>query len=1656
MPIQESSFFLNLAKELSYNIKVPLLLSLFLETLNQGQIISLFLFVRFPSSENIFTWFERFRTILLMPSFFELSDHFNSGYWTRSIWICFVTYIFLYTLALAVVGVLIKKQKQILLISKVLTILSLVHSRLLFFPMGIFFLQVIQFSINNQDFFANIGVLGLSWGCSVINFVLALVKEFLCYRIDKDKNSYGSKTNFQQKATVLFKGTSIMLFLSYTGTQLTFRAIIITGIIYCIVSIYMLYSRIPYYNLTLMQYAYTLASFVLSFALFALLNTINISDKIAIPVLFVSIPFLAIFLRSKQKILFEKILSGDFGTAERAIHLPILLKKYTTKYDTLILARKMFPLESIYFYSFLELNVQGYDSMKATKAQELINQDFYISLIRKCSVSSINYRKSEAFLLYMSKILIKKLGNTFQALTFMEEARAANSSIPVRVSIENLYISLKKVFATRKPDSENSLDLSSYFNHREELNLLKRDIRLEIQHHLDFWKEISADEINAKTIIDLADTIEDVYTKIKRRWYRNAIDFQNTYPTSMLLYGFYLDLVRDLPQESIPIIQKFASQEQNFGLKKQVDLVSETSALLIVSIERNTLGLVVDVSDTVQSVFGFSREMLLGMKINQLMPNFIATQHDKFLQRYTQVSKAQENQKVVTFAKTGNGELKEVHHELRIYPYLDRGVNLIAHVKQVIDDEEQIIITTHEGTITECSKSLQTTLKIYGMNLEDINIQEICPTFLKINCAFNTLYGNKVPGIAGDTEPNKDTQKGIVKQNTNYDELTSLMTSPMISKRDSVFTKRDSVFTKRDSAFMASPKSPLNKREDSAFMLSQPYSPHNTSSRLLPNFPKLTTEDYIPLQPSALDIVGKVQLNKKEVDYICERYQAGEKLKFYSYRKDRVQKGGELSLTVTITPHIFEGKIYKIIKVIKSNDVVDLSKRNQANIFKRRKLEGFSDSKDDSSGSSRKSDKSSESEIAEEFLSPERSRRHKKTHLDMIEYRKQEREAAKLVTEREGIVRGKKKKNILQLINTKNNRQNVLVKQNFTDRGSSQASYAYLGFKARKGLNNLFNTTKIHPLTRLSICGVYFVLLGIIASTFINFSFNHKSLNEVQVGVDVINIAGQRLNKAIVAWEWMLMFYSRLLGLRPLFSVYGYSRKYIYNLTRTMSELNRKLMTKLDSIDNEDIVQEFVVENIKFYDYPEDTISLLDSFTASNKIILPNLFIGNYSDTDAKLVKRPEFIFCTNNTANDYLVKSEGISKGVFNTVSNRLIRNTSQSLEIVLLEHVGIVLLIFSLILVAIVILRSYSKVFQATTRINNNSIKQRIEHIKNFEEIMREIESQAQTSNQNFALTNFNEKFHPKTKQKQKLKKEYSIKSYSRRSLFLNLSRYIIISILLLLIVSGIFLGLFFQSSSSFKTLGKINEQVYLIDKLKYQSVVVLANFYFCIIYQNATQMLIRNEPPLIQLDKNLNSFSQVNEQLLNIFLNKEGEIGDSFINGLLRGKLCDYLSPSMRSNCEIATEGNALGLLGINAKSLTKASQYIDLYKSNPTTENAKQLLKPYYDLSVALDLVMDATYDLLISHILSGFYIEVSALQRANLLLSLGATIIIVIAGIALQTISIRKFISLDTSQRRIFKVFTYSAFTQNKALDFLLRTEFKHEIQEIGNIALSSA
>ncbi len=226
-----------------------------------------------------------------------------------------------------------------------LSLLSLVHSRVLFYPFHFFYLQIINNKSDDEteinEFVTSKIVIAFTAIMMIINFSFALAKELFFFQVIKSKNAYCAKNNSHSSLLFFYKALLPILMVFISDGQGKSILIAVISIALSLVALSNIYIRLPFYKISLLKCSYTLLSLNLTISILG--SDIKRTEILLIICSALVIKIFNLHLNSK----FDKIMAGNFSNAEQAIHYPLLLKQFTS--TGLNLKQRVFASSAVYY-----------------------------------------------------------------------------------------------------------------------------------------------------------------------------------------------------------------------------------------------------------------------------------------------------------------------------------------------------------------------------------------------------------------------------------------------------------------------------------------------------------------------------------------------------------------------------------------------------------------------------------------------------------------------------------------------------------------------------------------------------------------------------------------------------------------------------------------------------------------------------------------------------------------------------------------------------------------------------------------------------------------------------------------------------------------------------------------------------------------------------------------------------------------------------------------------------------------------------------------------------------------------------------------------------------------------------------------------------------
>ena len=1514
-------------------------------------------------------------------------------------------------------------------------VLYLIHSKLLFCPIHYFLMWMV--SLNNQctrlgyrnstQCFVQVTTIGILFG--VLNFMVAFLSEFLLYRTKKSKDALSQKNNHYFQALLIHKMTVVILML--LAMDIKYIAPIF-NFTFSIIHCFNVLIPLPFYNFHMLRVSLFYIASHLTLSLMLLVSISGSGRKYLESFSVILVVFLLKVFILYTNYCLKRILRLEFRTPSDAAHVLVLLSRYTARYSNIPKLDYNYREGSFYLYGILRrYNIDTANLQDFSTLSEYNKQLYSIVLARLNSLLR-KYPKSEAIILTMSQIYIQKAENPAKALVLLNKLETLRPSVQVQAVIEDMYSKLEKIY--NKAYTEDDLDILKYFKHRDHANLLKSSIQSEMSLHIKLWQELAVEKVNVRSIGDLSEKIDKLCSQIKKTWSESIRKYEQAFTAPYLVYGVYLEAIRKDAYGSLQIIQKYTDLRKNRqSVSKSKSVFSDNVAIILASIEADKAGRVLDASSSVQSVFHVSKDRLIGQNVNIILPRIIAIRHDDFIINYYNNTKQELNRCFESYGKTRDGDLIPLEVKLKIYPYIDKGLNLLAHVRK-LRNTELLLILDKDGNIADCSEGLFDLFNLTKRDLDSTKGFELCSELKEVEQAFQLVYAK-------------------VKNETSFQFKT-----PSIDEFVDRTGFKSDPFRKRDSA-----SGPLNRsfgraEEDTISINSHVYplmSPTEMKNTLLFSPTSVLKPNHRPSNflkngpEHRLSIVASLTAMKKVAEETCHKFENGGKLSFYPKNPTNrsINNGDRMDFMVVIKPYTLAGELFKIIKF--------------KEIYSKEKIM----LKDGTPGSFEEVQSSKETsptvksntlgEFAGQFPADDertpRSVINKFSLKEIIVSADQEKPQTKLDAFKALLAKHTKNNSLDKMLSRGDQVENLLYKSRVTNDSSSVRNK---GASVSKAFNNLFQKETMRPMTKIAVLVVYLMIILVILFVTLVYFFSNKSFQQTRDGAMIVDAASHRILYSMTAWQYYMLIYSRAVKLRPsIAAVITSFQQTILTNTLFMLNENDKLQELLQSSMNQDLIEIFYQKDIALWQpYTNTTFDggYVNGFTATNVIAQKAIKVAGYTDSIYNLNGNTGFLFAMNNSCNSYLVSSQRHIQETESLIQKIIANNQSLVKALIVLEVVALFFVLLSVILVVVVIVNSYNKLFRVLTRLHPEEQSQRLSELVIARDCLsKDIETKEFVNKVELQFDSVNKL--TKKGAKKKLIVRYQGDRIVMKYLVLEALQPLLRTFVFIVGVVIIFFIFYFSSISTLSSLQQVNKQLSIAHQLAYYSSMTTGMFYFNVIFQNDTSFLIHYLPPKIEIQRTLNTFSKANENLLSVFQEKNKGITDPFVETFFRTDVCSYMNASLLTTCRNVTLGGAIGLLGLNFQFNQYSSSFINQYDENPTFDVGAQVFVLYSNTLGNYYSVFPAAYSILQTYLLNDLEKRTNSQKKENLMFFTLILASMSVFSVLVRVLIIQKLKNIDVRIRKILKVIPLGVIKGNRLFEFYLKSEFKEELEDIKQL-----
>jgi len=1472
----------------------------------------------------------------------------------------------------------------------------------------------------------------------ILNLAPAVLKELYCYQIRKSKCVLSLKDNINPLLTLGQKTLIILLLYLVDNSDIV---TIVLNVLFALVNLYMLHTRLTYYNIKMLKLQIVTWTMALWISGVLIARAANFDGNLFL-IAFVPLPVIIKASLIGLNMTFKRILRLEVNSPERVLHLPMILKGYKKQVTNLPMQKKT-NISSLYVSSLVGEEMEEILAMKAPDAAEEIKTRLYQMVAEKYVKILKTNPKNEMLLLNLAQLYINKLGDASKAIALLNKMKTYNLSTAAHNSIEDIDYQLENMYMKDTQIIINNFTHMAYFKFREKTLVLKQEIQKEIDEHLNLWRGLNESNIQSLKVVTQTENISRLATKIEQYWNQHFDKNEKSYVNAPLMYGLYLDVIRGLPFQGVPLVQKsyellLNKQHQHRDL---AEVATGHAAIIVASIEPEKLGRIIDASASVKKLFNVEKSNFIDTNINMVLPKVVAKRHDKFIMKFQKHFKHDLDRHFVSYAKTINGDYFPVEITLRLYPSMHKGLNLMAYIRRMAMGVPTLIVD-YQGKIVEFSKEIMTDLNLSEkQDAGVLELSKLCPEFAEANSAFNRVYKSRPITYMID---GGDFNVFDSQVNPTFAVAFRGDNAPSKGENASSSHHKSTIYEKMKT-------SAKEVKEELEGVKSPPFV--NSSDKSFHGF-TLGEKD-----AQSRDTKFSHGTPMKEMDEaICKVFREGKILNFTAQASSGFVKRGEMQFEIRVDPIMIDGDLFKVVKFYRQGEVRKmLSSASQVSgLLQQQKTDLIQKRTFTNVTENFKSQEAVETTFADDFpmeiergADPRDRNKDREASIQLLNRPTTQMTTYIMTSPGAQDNSSKSNNNTVKKEETQANdglkSYKILNASRLSQTGTSLTSQRS-STRIAKHLNNVFRQERISSSTRISIVMVFLSVVVVIVAVIINLLLTTSALNDLNDSMTLVNLVNIRQFRTLTAWQQLLVVYTYSARVTTFDTTLDAVQEPLLEAALNLLDNNDELQESVDNFKDDGVTAEFFKENIELwvpYEGHTSNWAKTESFTANR--ILTNKFInlGTYVGSIYDLYDDSDMLFALNNTANDY-AESVGTSTDVVQSFfQKRKNENISTLTVIVIAEILALLLPFLSVVVLFKNIFASMNQLFKVVSKIQSEVIYERVVLIENMQSYFKEnIEDHIKLYN-DFKPSNIDsaKQFAKDTKAKALL---YQNRNYSMRSLLWNMSKYLIFAFVLIIGIMALFIVSFVYSLTSFNTLDSINSDILLTYEIGANVAYVTPSYYFYASFNTRSEFKIKNKAPATMLTEYIAALSEANNQLLNTLYDGGSSSKDSVVEDMLNTNLCSYLSSDLKESCMDATQDDSFGLLGLNSKFYQTYGIPIQDYLDDPVNNSPVVLDNVDTDLK-KISNTLDASYEYLADHILDTFQSNVKSMKKVSLILFVVSVVAILVAMNSVRTVAIARYKGLDVMPRKIFRIIPYTVIQKSKVLGYYLNQEFKNEM-----------
>ncbi|MDR3549309.1 MAG: hypothetical protein P4M11_13780 [Candidatus Pacebacteria bacterium] len=284
---------------------------------------------------------------------------------------------------------------------------------------------------------------------------------------------------------------------------------------------------------------------------------------------------------------------------------------------------------------------------------------------------------------YFECLMIKNYFKSYYWLLKADELRSADTD-------QFLIFRMKRILAgfiiMKESKNAGAAHVNSVMRFQKACNSFQSVLLYCTNIIVSFWTLLEMPNLNAAELYSKGQSITCAL-----RWvndiFKKSIEINPDYSYNYFYYGNFLKHVLNSEDEGREWLEKgedIMKEQRDSWAKYSGDIgKSSDTAVLVISGNLKTLGLVESANEHVRQQLGFEVSDLLGRNVSRIMPRIIGEVHDDFLLRHFKLGYGSliGNERLV-FAQTKDGLMEPICLLINTLPGLERGLQYIGFMRR--------------------------------------------------------------------------------------------------------------------------------------------------------------------------------------------------------------------------------------------------------------------------------------------------------------------------------------------------------------------------------------------------------------------------------------------------------------------------------------------------------------------------------------------------------------------------------------------------------------------------------------------------------------------------------------------------------------------------------------------------------------------------------------------------------------------------------------------------------------------------------------------------------------------------------------------------------------------------------------------------------------